>query len=117
MSGKAKTTIAEFAYSGTMYKVALKTLELKFWQPQTVVNAYLDKLANYPPVKMHNSDSIISYSATLSSLVGPILELSPGSVERFAHEPSSSKSPPNLKEDVYDHCQTESGPADVDSPQ
>ena len=70
VSGKAKTTIAEFAYSGTMYKDALKTLERKFGQPQTVVSAYLDKLANYPPVKMHNSDSIISYSATVSSLVG-----------------------------------------------
>ena len=45
-SGKAKTTIAEFAYSGTMYKDALKTLERKFGQPQTVVSAYLDKLAN-----------------------------------------------------------------------
>ena len=70
VSGKAKTTIAEFAYSGTMYKDALKTLERKFGQPQTVVGAYLDKLANYPPVKMHNSDSSISYSATVSSLVG-----------------------------------------------
>ena len=39
VSGKAKTTIAEFAYSGTMYKDALKTLERKFGQPQTVVSA------------------------------------------------------------------------------
>ena len=53
-----------------MYKDARKTLERKFGQPQTVVSAYLDKLANYPPVKMHNSDSIISYSAAVSSLVG-----------------------------------------------
>ena len=37
---------------------------------KVVSSAYLDKLANYPPVKMHNSDSIISYSATVSSLVG-----------------------------------------------
>ena len=53
-----------------MYKDALKTLERKFGQPQSVVSAYLDKLANYPLVKMHNTDSIISYSATVSSLVG-----------------------------------------------
>ena len=53
-----------------MYKDALKTLKRKFGQPQTVVSAYLDKLANYPPVKMHNSHSIISYSATVFSLVG-----------------------------------------------
>ena len=70
VSGKAKTTIAEFAYSGTMYKDALKTLERMLGQPQIVVSAYLDKLANYPPVKIHNSDSINSYSATVSSLVG-----------------------------------------------
>ena len=53
-----------------MYKDALKTLERKFGQPQAVVTAYLDKLANVPPVKVHNSESIISYSATVSSLVG-----------------------------------------------
>ena len=67
---KATTAIAEFAYCGTTYKDALKTLERKFDQPQTVVSAYLDKVANYPPFKMHNSDRIISYSATVSSLVG-----------------------------------------------
>ena len=53
-----------------MYRDALKTLERKFGQPQAVVTAYLDKLANIPPVKMHISDSIISYSTTVSSLVG-----------------------------------------------
>ena len=100
MSGKAKTTIAEFAYSGTMYKDALKTLERKFGQPQTVVSTYLDKLANYPPVKMHNSDSIISYSATVSSLVGVFRslnypqDLSSASLMNQAVQ----KLPPNLKE-------------------
>ena len=70
VSDHAKTAIAEFAYCCAMYKDALKTLERKFGQPQTVVSAYLHKLAKYPPVKMHNSDSIISFSATVSSLVG-----------------------------------------------
>ena len=51
VSGKAKTAIAEFAYCGAMYKDALKTLGRKFGQPQTVVSAYLDKLANYPVVE------------------------------------------------------------------
>ena len=100
VSGKAKTAIAEFAYCGTMYKDALKTLERKFGQPQTVVSAYLDKLANYPPVKMHNSDSIISYSATVSSLVGVfrslknLQDLSSASLLGQAVQ----KLPPNLKE-------------------
>ena len=100
VSGKAKTAIAEFAYCGIMYKEALKTLERKFGQPQTVVSAYLDKLTNYPPLKMHNSDSIISYSATVSSLVGVFRSLN------FLQDLSSAsllgqavqKLPPNLKE-------------------
>ena len=83
-----------------MCKDALKTLERKFGQPQTVVSAYLDKLANYPPVKMHNSDSIISYSATVSSLVGVFRSLN------YLQDLSSAsllgqavqKLPPNLKE-------------------
>ena len=75
VTGKAKVAIAEFAYCGAMYKDALKTLERKFGQPQAVVTAYLDKLANIPPVKMHNSDSIIGYSATVSLLVGVIRSL------------------------------------------
>ena len=99
VSGKAKTTIAEFAYSGTMYKDALKTLERKFGQRQTVVSAYLDQFANYPPVKMQNSDSIISYSATVSSLIGVFRSLN------YLQDLSSAslinqavrKLPPNLK--------------------
>ena len=83
-----------------MYKDALKMLEPKFGQPQTVVSAYLDKLANYPPVKMHNSDSIISYSAAVSSLVGVFRSLN------YLQDLSSAsllgqavqKLPPNLKE-------------------
>ena len=70
VTGKAKTAIAKFAYCGAMYRDALKTLERKFGQPQAVLTAYLDKLASFPPVKMHNSESIISYSATIRSLVG-----------------------------------------------
>ena len=100
VSGKAKTTIAEFAYSGTMYKEALKTLERKFGQLQTVVSAYLVKLANYPPVKMQNSDSIISYSATVFSMVGVfrslnyLQDLSSASLMNQAVQ----KLPANLKE-------------------
>ena len=100
VTGKAKTAIAEFAYCGTMCKDALKTLERKFGQPQTVVSAYLDKLANVPPVKMHNSESIISYAATICSLVGVFRSLN------YVQDLSSAsllgqavqKLSPNLKE-------------------
>ena len=69
VTGKAKNAIAEFAYCGLMYKDALRTLELKFGQPQAVVIAHLDKLSNFPPLKMHNSDNIINCSAAISNLV------------------------------------------------
>ena len=100
VTGKAKTAIAEFAYCGAMYRDALKTLERKFGQPQAVVTAYLEKLANFPPVKMHNSESIISYSATICSLVGVFRSLN------YVQDLSSAsllgqavqKLPPNLKE-------------------
>ena len=100
VTGKAKTAIAEFAYCGTMYKDALKTLERKFGQPQAVVSAYLDKLANVPPVKMHNSESIISYATTIGSLVGVfrslnyVQDLSSASLLSQAVQ----KLPPNMKE-------------------
>ena len=68
VTGKAKTAIAEFAYCGLMYKDAIMTLERKFGQPQAVVSAHMDKLSNFPPLKMHNSDNIINYSAAISSL-------------------------------------------------
>ena len=76
VTGKAKTAIAEFAYCGVMYKDALKTLERKIGQPQAVVSAHLEKLSSFPPLKMHNSDNIINYSATISSLVGVFKSLS-----------------------------------------
>ena len=76
VTGKAKIAIAEFAYCGLMYKDALRTLERKFGQPQAVVSAHLDKLSNFPSLKMHNSDNIINYSAAISSLVGVFKSLS-----------------------------------------
>ena len=59
-----------------MYKDALRTLERKFGQPQAVVSAHLDKLSNFPRLKMHNSDNIINYSAAICSLVGVFKSLS-----------------------------------------
>ena len=69
VTGRAKLAIANFAYCGSMYPQALKTLERKFGQPQAVVGAHLDKLSNYPAVKMHSSESIVSYASIITSLV------------------------------------------------
>ena len=76
VTGKAKIAIAEFAYCGLMYKDALRTLEHKFGQSQAVVSAHLEKQSNFPPLKMHNSDNIINYSAAISSLFGVFKSLS-----------------------------------------
>ena len=75
VSGKAKNAIAEFAYSGVFYKDALKTLERKFGQPQTIVAAHLEKLSNFPPLKIYNLESIISFASCISSLVAVLKSL------------------------------------------
>ena len=100
VTGKAKSAIAEFAYCGLMYKDALKTLEGKFGQPQAVVSAHLDKLSLFPPLKVHNSDNIINYSATIASVVGVFKPLSYDSDRTSASllNTTVQKLPPNLKE-------------------
>ena len=100
VTGKAKIAIAEFAYCGLMYKDALRTLERKFGQPQAVVSAHLDKLSNFPPPKMHNSDNIINYSAAISSLVGVFKSLSYDADLKSASllNQAVQKLPPNMKE-------------------
>ena len=67
VTGKAKTAITEFAYCGTMYQDALKTLERKFGLPPAVISAHLEKLSGFRPLKMHNSENVIAFSATISA--------------------------------------------------
>ena len=98
--GKAKSAIAEFAYSGRMYKDALKTLERKLGQPQNVITAHLDKLSSFPQLRMHNSEKIISFSMTISSLVAVFRSLD---YEEDLKSVSLlnqvlSKIPPNMRE-------------------
>ena len=100
VTGKAKIAINEFAYCGLIYKDALRTLERKFGQPQTGVSAHLDKLSNFPPLKMHNSDNIINSSAAISSLVGVFKSLSYDADLKSASllNQAVQKLPPNMKE-------------------
>ena len=100
VTGKAKAAIVEFAYCGTMYQDALKTLERKFGQPQAVVSAHLDKLNSFTPLKMHNSENVIAFSATISVMVGVFRSL------KYEHDLSSAallgqavqELPPNMRE-------------------
>ena len=48
LTGKAKKSIEQFAYSGALYNDAMKVLEGKFVLPHAIVGAHLDKLKNYP---------------------------------------------------------------------
>ena len=94
--GKAKSAIVEYSYSGVLYKDALATLQRQFGQPHAVVGAHLDKLSNFPPLKMHNSENVIGFSSASSGLVAVFKSLS------FNDDLKSvnllNQAPPNLKE-------------------
>ena len=97
---KAETVIAAVAYSGTMYKDALMKIERKFGQPQIIIRAYLDKLYNSPPVKMHSSDSIINFASMIASIVGVFKSLHYNADLESATllDKAIEKLPPNMKE-------------------
>ena len=100
VTGKAKSAIAEFAYSGRMYKDALKTLERKFGQPQNVITAHPDKLSSFPQLRMHNSEMSISLSMTISSLVAVFRSLDYEEDLKSVSllNQALSKIPPNMRE-------------------
>ena len=52
-----------------MYKDALATLHRKFGQPRANVGAHRHKLNTFPPLKMNNSEKIISFSSAIAGLV------------------------------------------------
>ena len=83
VTGKAKTAIAEFAYCGTMYQEAPKSLERKFV----------------------SSENVIAFSSTISAMVGVSRSL------KYEHDLSSAallgqavpKLQPNMKENWSMH--------------
>ena len=76
VTGKEKTSFAEFSYSGVMYKDALATLQRKLGQPHAIVGAHLDNLKTFLPLKMHNAENVISFSYAISALVAVFKSLS-----------------------------------------
>ena len=97
---KAKSAIAEYSYSGVLCKDALATLQRKFRQPHAVVGAHLHILSNFPPLKMHNSESVIGFSSTISGLVAVFKSLSFNDDLKSVNllNQAVSKLAPNLKE-------------------
>ena len=57
--------------SGTQY-----VFRDKLERPYPSVGAHLDKLSKFPPPKMHNSESVISFSSKFSVLVASFKFLS-----------------------------------------
>ena len=100
VTGKTKNAIAEFAYSSVTYRDALNTLVRQFGQPQTLINAHLEKLNCFPPMKMHNSDSFASFASTISNIFGMFKSLFYNQdLEGVALlNQALSKLPPKLKE-------------------
>ena len=98
--GNTKPKIAEFSYCGVMYKDALATLQRKFGQPHAFVGAHLEKLNTFSPLKMHNSENIISFSSVISGLVAIFNSLSFNDDLKSVNmlKQAVSKLPPNLKE-------------------
>ena len=82
------------------YKNALRTLERKYRRPSAVVRAYLDKLSTVPPLKFHNRDNIINYSAAIWSLVIIFKSLSfnVGLKSSSPLNQAVQKIPPNMKQ-------------------
>ena len=78
----------------------MKVLERKFGQPHAIVGAHLDKLNNYPPLKMHNSENIVAYASVVSSLFGVFRSLSYDADFQSSSlvNQAVEKLPPNLKE-------------------
>ena len=98
VTGKAKRTIAEFAYSGTVYQVVLQTRERKFGETHAVLIVCLDELKDLSALKMHKSESINSYFAKNSAVnVGAsITSLRPRFKECNFSKPSSTETAAQL---------------------
>ena len=75
-------------------------LERKFGQPQIIIRAYVDNFYNSLPVKMHSSDSIISFTSMIANIVGVFKSLHNNADLESAtllHK-AVEKLPPNMKE-------------------
>ena len=96
---KAKAAIAGFGYSGALYHTAWQTLERNFGRPQSLVNAQMRQIYQFPFIKSHDSTAIIKYSQLISTCVSVLIQygftgdLCPESVLSAAVR----KLPPELK--------------------
>ena len=100
VTGEAKTATAEFSFEGVMFKDALAALQRNLRQPHANVGAHLDKLNTFLPLKMHNSENVISFSSAISGLVAVFKSMSFNDDLKSVNllNQAVSKLPPNLTE-------------------
>ena len=56
-------------YSGQFYGAAWSILEKKFWRPDVIIDAQLERHCKAIQVKPHNSTGLISFSIIVSKFV------------------------------------------------
>ena len=68
-TGKARATIEGDGFSGIHFEQAFAAIKRRFGAPHLIVGAQIEKISKYPPVKMHNSESILDFSQVVNSFV------------------------------------------------
>ena len=68
-TGKARSTIEGYGYSGVYFDQAFAALQRRFGSPHLVVSAQIEKMNKQLVVKMHNSDAIIEFSQIVNAFV------------------------------------------------
>ena len=69
VTGKAKTSIEGYGYSGDSYNKALSELESRFGKPSLVIKATLGKLRTFNRLQDNDPESVRSYSDVVSTTV------------------------------------------------
>ena len=100
VTGKAKEVVAGFGYSGAFYDSAWKKLEKTFGRPHVIVGSQLAKIQNHPPIKIHDSESIIKYARSVATCVEVLTTMKYKSDLKSSTNVESvlRKLPPNMRE-------------------
>ena len=67
--GKASHVVEPLVHSGASYYDVFARLRRRFGQPHVVVSAHLERLNQFPPLRMHNSEQLIEYALAVSSFM------------------------------------------------
>ena len=75
VTGKAKEAIAGLGYTAEMYNVAWNVLVRNFGKPQMVVNAQLNRIYSFPPMKPYDGAALIKFARIVSSCVNVLTQI------------------------------------------